>query len=69
MVHNSEFTFGDHLRHKLNGFHGHVVGILFRPSGTQYELLPAADKDGNWRGECWVPERYLELVQEKQIGL
>ena len=59
----TKYSFGQHVRHGLNGFQGHITGIMIFPTHTAYEVLPLTDSNASWRDGVWISEVHLILVE------
>lgn len=57
-----KYEFGAHVRQKYSEFQGFVIGVLIRPSYTEYEILPVTDGDANYRPPVWIEENLLEVI-------
>jgi len=60
MVITCKFDMGQKVRHKLNEFQGSIVGVSYRPSYIEYDVLPLIDRDAKWVSSVWIDEIYLE---------
>jgi len=64
----TKFGYDQHVKHRLTGFEGFVVGIVVRPNSVEYEVLPFTDRESNWRSSVWIEERYLDEVVDKHCA-